>query len=166
MPGAGKTTLGRGLATRYEVPFRDLDEEITQREGRTVFDIFQHEGEDYFRQVEAATLRLLIEQHPRMVLATGGGTPCFHQNLDVLLETGLTLYLAVPLAELVQRLQRAAATRPLLASALDEASLTLRLQETFRARQGFYGRAPLRCSPPACTLPAVCELINRFQAMA
>lgn len=166
MPGAGKTTLGRGLAVAYEVPFVDLDEEIVRREGRTVVDIFQKEGEAYFREREAAILRLVLQEYPRLVLATGGGTPCFHNSLDLLLETGLTLYLAVPTAELLRRMLRAAATRPLLASAPNEDALRQRLDETLRARQEFYERAPLRCTPPACTLSAVRELINRFRTTA
>ncbi|MBO3270197.1 shikimate kinase [Hymenobacter sp. NBH84] len=166
MPGAGKTTLGRALAVAYEVPFVDLDEEIVRHEGRTVVDIFQNEGEAYFREREAAVLRLVLERYPRLVLATGGGTPCFHNSLDLLLETGLTLYLAVSTTELLRRVMRAAATRPLLAPARDEAALLLRLDETLRARQEFYERAPLRCSPPACTLPAVRELIDRFRTTA
>jgi len=166
MPGAGKTTLGRGLARAYDVPFVDLDEEIVRREGRTVVDIFQNEGEAYFREREAAVLRLVLHEYPHLVLATGGGTPCFHNSLDLLLETGLTLYLAVPTAELLRRVQRAAATRPLLAPARDEATLLLRLDETLRARQEFYERAPLRCTPPVCTLPAVRQLIDRFRTMA
>ena len=82
MPGAGKTTLGRGLAVAYEVPFVDLDEEIVRQENRSIPEIFATEGEAYFRQREAAVLREVIAQKEQMVLATGGGTPCFHNSLE------------------------------------------------------------------------------------
>ena len=166
MPGAGKTTLGRGLATWYQVPFCDLDAEIVRREGRSVVDIFQGEGEAYFRDVEARTLRAVVAAQPDVVVATGGGTPCYHDNLALLLETGLTLYLAVPTDELVRRLLHAAAARPLLAPAPDADALTARLRETFEVRKQFYERAPLRCASSACTLAAVRALIDRYRATA
>ncbi|GAA3919833.1 hypothetical protein GCM10022406_02850 [Hymenobacter algoricola] len=166
MPGAGKTTLGRALATAFELPFRDLDEEIVRSEGRSVADVFQADGEEYFRRREAEVLRVLLAQQPRLVLATGGGTPCFHNNLELLLETGLTLYLAVPVPELVRRLQHAAAARPLLARLPDAAALEARLSETLAYRQRFYDRAPLRCAAPTCTVEAVQHLLATYQASA
>ena len=166
MPGAGKTTLGRALATAYAVPFLDLDEEIVRREQRSVSELFAQEGEEYFRQREADVLRDVTARYPALVLATGGGTPCFHHNLDVLLETGLTLYLAVPVPVLLQRLLRSAAARPLLATLPDEAALENRLHETLAARQQFYDRAPLRCTAPTCSLEAVQQLLARYNATA
>ena len=166
MPGAGKTTLGRELAAAYALPFCDLDAEIVRREGRSVVAIFQGEGEAYFREVEARTLRAVVAAQPAVVVATGGGTPCYHDNLALLLETGLTLYLAVPTDELVRRLLHAAAARPLLAPAPDDAALTARLRETFEVRKQFYERAPLRCAAAACTLAAVRELIGRYRTTA
>ncbi|TGE21474.1 shikimate kinase [Hymenobacter aquaticus] len=163
MPGAGKTTLGRALATAYEVPFRDLDAEIVRRERRTVADIFATDGEAYFRAREAEVLREVVAELPAVVLATGGGTPCFHQNLEVLLATGHTLYLEVPVEELVARLQRAAASRPLLAQSAGPAELEARLRETLAAREQFYNRAPLRCKGPSCTVAAVRQLLHQYR---
>jgi shikimate kinase len=163
MPGAGKTTLGRALAVAYALPFRDLDAEIVQREQRSIPDIFASEGEAYFREREAAVLRQLIAELPGVVLATGGGTPCFHQNVDVLLETGYTLYLETPVQELVRRVQRAAASRPLLAQAASPEALETRLRETLAARERFYHRAPLRCTGPSCTVAVVQQLLYQYQ---
>lgn len=162
MPGAGKTTLGRGLATWYGLPFRDLDEEITRQEGRSVAAIFAAEGEAYFREREAAILRTTVAEHKHLVLATGGGTPCFHDNLEVLLATGITLYLSVPVPELLRRLQRAAASRPLLATT-DGATLEARLHETLAARQRFYDRAPLRHEAVGGSVDSIRYLLERYR---
>ncbi|TGE27506.1 shikimate kinase [Hymenobacter metallicola] len=163
MPGAGKTTLGRALAAAYELPFRDLDEEIVAREQRSIADIFAAEGEAYFRQREAAVLREVVAELPGVVLATGGGTPCFHANMDLLLQTGYPLYLEVPIEELLQRVQRAAGSRPLLAQVDSPQALETRLRETLAAREQFYSRAPLRCSGSACTVAAVQQLLHQYR---
>jgi shikimate kinase len=163
MPGAGKTTLGRALAVAYKLPFRDLDAEIVRQERRSIPDIFATEGETYFREREAAVLRELLAELPGVVLATGGGTPCFHQNLDLLLDTGYTLYLEVPVGELVRRVQRAAASRPLLAQAASPEALETRLRETLAARERFYNRAPLRCTGSSCSVEAVQQLLHQYR---
>ena len=166
MPGAGKTTLGRGLAALYSLPFRDLDEEIVQAEGRSIAAIFAAEGEDYFRQREAAVLRATVQAHPRLLLATGGGTPCFQDNLQVLLSTGLTLYLAVPVPELARRLHAGLAQRPLLANLPSAEALEKQLHKTLSTRQQFYEQAPLRCMGPDCTVEAVQLLLTRYLTTA
>ncbi|OWP65085.1 shikimate kinase [Hymenobacter amundsenii] len=166
MPGAGKSTLGRALALAYEVPFVDLDEEIVRREQRSISELFAREGEEYFRQCEADVLRDVVARYPALVLATGGGTPCFHHNLKVLLETGLTLYLSVPVPELVRRLLKSAATRPLLAALPDAQTLETRLHETLAVRQQFYDRAPLCCAAPVCSAAMVRQLVARYSTTA
>lgn len=154
MPGSGKTTLGRALAAHYALPFLDLDAEIVARAGQLVPAIFMQHGEKHFRQLEADTLRELAAQPGPLVLATGGGTPCFHDNLRVLNDTGCTLWLDTPLEVLAARLAAVAETtsRPLLATSGPTAKW---LRETLSARAEFYRQAQVRCAGAACSVAAV-----------
>ena len=153
LPGSGKTTLGRQLAAYFNRPFLDLDLAIEARTGRSVREVFAEEGEAGFRTLEAAVLRgTLAAGGPPLVLATGGGTPCFHGNMALLNQAGITLWLDVPVATLAARLApEEVAKRPLMAAAGGAGAW---LRETLTARKGFYGQARVRCSV-ACTLPAV-----------
>ena len=157
LPGAGKTTLGRALATALDWPFADLDAEIEQATGRSVGELFEDEGEDFFRVQEADVLRHVGQAAP-LVLATGGGTPCFHDSLDWLLARGAVVWLDVPPATIVERLLTATAapvgTRPLLAAAATaspkatETMLLGLLTQTLTAREAFYARAPHHLAGP------------------
>lgn len=165
MPGSGKTTIGRRLAAHYGWEFRDLDADIVAQAGHTVPEIFAAEGEMGFRQREAAALRAVAARPgPPLVLATGGGTPCFHDNLDLLHQTGFTLWLDVPLPELVRRLLRSATKRPLLtasaAGETPESALFTRLQRTLADRERFYAQARLRYTGVA-TAATVVEALTQ-----
>lgn len=154
LPGAGKTTLGRRLATHYGRPFLDLDAAIAADAGCAIPAIFAAEGEAGFRTREAAMLRqVLAAPGPPLVLAAGGGTPCFHDNMTLLNAAGFTVWLDVPVPALAARLAAAgSASRPLLAAA--EAPEKW-LRETLAARQRFYQLARLRCTGAGFTLAAV-----------
>jgi shikimate kinase len=155
LPGAGKTTLGRQLATHYGRQFLDLDAAIVTAAGCSIPAIFAAEGEAGFRVREAAVLRqVLAAPGPPLVLATGGGTPCFHGNLAVLNAAGCTLWLDVPVPVLAARLAAAAETtsRPLLAPT---GATEQWLRETLAARKQFYRQAHVRCQGAACTVAAV-----------
>ncbi len=163
MPGSGKTTIGRRLAAHYGWEFRDLDADIVAQAGCTVPDIFAAEGEAGFRAREAAALRAVAARPgPPLVLATGGGTPCFHDNLDILHRTGFTLWLDVPVPELVRRVLRSANERPLLATLpageTPENALFARLHRTLAARERFYQQARLRHAGVATAATVVAAL--------
>ncbi|MBF9141268.1 shikimate kinase [Hymenobacter properus] len=153
LPGAGKTTLGRQLAAHFNRPFLDLDVAIEAQTGRSVREIFATDGEAAFREIESGMLRrALAHSGAPLVLATGGGTPCFHDNMTLLNQAGPTLWLDVPVEALAARLPpEEVAKRPLLAAA---GGAEAWLRETLKARMKFYAQARLRCSS-ACTLPAV-----------
>ena len=110
--GAGKTTVGRELAARIAAPFFDLDDLIEAAENMKVKDIFTHHGEPYFRKREREILRS-TKHLERAVIATGGGTFTFDENIQFIQSEGLSVYLSAPYALLRNRAGAKAAERPL-----------------------------------------------------
>ena len=88
LPGSGKTTLGKKVATYLQLPFFDLDEVIERSAGKRVPEIFADEGEAAFRKMESDTLQKIIADHSDFVMATGGGAPCFHNGIGISPVTG------------------------------------------------------------------------------
>ncbi len=139
MSGSGKTTLGKQLAETLQVPFIDMDWEIEKRENKSIKEIFSQQGEDYFRQIEAEVLREWAGSSHNFVMGTGGGAPCFYQGMDVINQSGLTIFLDVPVKELKIRLA-AATDRPLL-NAGDEKDRESKLEALRNSRLITYRQA-------------------------
>jgi len=116
MPGSGKTTLGLPLAEHLGILFVDQDKEIENREGKSVQQIFADNGEDYFRQVESQVLREWAASPKSFVMATGGGSPCFYKGIEVINESGISIFFDVSVQELLKRVGKNK-DRPLLHAA-------------------------------------------------
>lgn len=113
--GVGKSHWGVRLADRLGYSFVDLDEKISAAAaGRTVSEIFDQEGEEFFRQLESDTLQVIVHESPRFVMACGGGTPCFLNNLDLMRRSGLVIWLRADATELLPRLLGGKESRPLI----------------------------------------------------
>jgi len=145
MPAAGKTTLGRKWAAKLKFAFVDLDERIETKAGLTIPQLFAQGGEALFRVWEAKVLRQTAD-YQRVLITTGGGAPAFADNMAWMKTHGLTVFLDVPLPELVRRLLADASERPLFAHQ-DEATLIQTLQERYAQRLPFYQQAHLRVVP-------------------
>lgn len=141
MPGSGKSTLGRQVADMLGLPFVDLDTEIEDREGKAIKDIFSSQGEDYFRQVESQLLLEWAGSDKSFVMATGGGAPCFYGGIDVINETGISIFLDVPVKELLNRVSNNQ-DRPLL-TAKNMAEQETRIHSLFEKRIAVYKKAKI-----------------------
>ena len=103
MMGSGKSHWKKKLATKMKVGGYDLDFLVESHEEKTITELFAEDGEDYFRQSEAKVLRWFAEKKA-FVLATGGGTPCFHNNMQWMNEQGVTVWIDEPIDVLAARL--------------------------------------------------------------
>ena len=130
--GSGKTTIGKLVAQRLGRPFIDLDKEIEKRENRSINDIFDQNGEEYFRKVEAEILDSL-DPDRYMVVATGGGIVLEEENRKNMKEKGYIIYLNVPIEKLANRLNDDY-ERPLLKNNEKE----IKLLELNKERQPLY----------------------------
>lgn len=117
--GSGKTTLGRAVAASTGISFIDLDDYIESREGCSIKEIFATRGEEAFRAIEREAL-CEVSRMPDTLVACGGGTPCFGDNMELLNRSGLTVYLNAPHSSLLSRLKEGRAKRPLIATLSDE----------------------------------------------
>ncbi len=142
--GCGKSTIGKKLAQERQLQFYDLDDLIENQEGQAISKLFETKGELYFRKREAELLRWFISKNDNFVLALGGGTPCYTNNMDFLLEQNLlTVYLKAQLKILVGRLQNEKAQRPLI-SRFDESELTEFIAKHLFERRFYYEKAEMQ----------------------
>ncbi len=113
--GSGKSTMGHAVADEMGITFLDLDEWIEKREGKSIKNIFEEKGEAYFRQLESSLLKALtFLPEAKYLVATGGGTPCFEDNMKWMNAHGTTIYLKPTIQVLGERLIADRDKRPLL----------------------------------------------------
>jgi shikimate kinase len=111
--GSGKSSLGRKLAHKLNLSFIDLDEIIEKKEKRSIADIFNQEGENKFREIEQDCLKDILHID-NTVVSTGGGTPCFFNNMELINRNGISIYLKYNPGILASRLSGDKGKRPLL----------------------------------------------------
>lgn len=137
---SGKTRRGRVMAEELGIRFIDLDAYIVDREHRSIPEIFAQVGEVGFRRLETAYLKEVCELYESFVLSTGGGTPCFNQNMEYMNAQGLTLFLNTDIDTIVERLIRGKHRRPLV-SKLNDGEIREYVSRHLAERLPFYRQA-------------------------
>ena len=147
--GSGKSYWTKQLAKKYKTGGYDLDYLIEIREEKTISEIFAEDGEDYFRKAESTVLKW-FDQKKTYVLATGGGAPCFFDNMAWMNKQGITIWLDEPLAVIAARLAPEKAHRPLIANLSDSEIVTF-LEKQRASRLPFYSAAQIHLQDKVIT---------------
>lgn len=156
--GCGKSTLGRKLACYAGLQFIDMDHYIESRNCKTVPQIFAEEGEEAFRHKERKALEELSE-FTNVIIATGGGAPCFYDNMDLMNRTGKTIYLNIDPEILAERLIESKNERPLIKGKSKE-ELVQYIATTLSQREKFYRKAQFQITEPDVDLDKLMKIIN------
>ncbi len=134
--GCGKTYWAKQWGETFQLKYFDLDEEIEKREGKTISNIFKEKGEDYFRKIESHALKTYMHLD-EVIIACGGGTPCFFNNMQWMNKMGITIYLISSPGELAERLRKEKEARPLITDVPDDVMETF-IEQRLKQREPWY----------------------------
>jgi len=137
--GSGKSTAGKKIAAALNFRFIDMDKLIEEDSSRTISMIFQEKGEEVFREYEHDALNKILELD-NIVVATGGGAPCFFDNMEQMNNNGITIYLKGDPGILTNRLLKAKTERPLIKGKSKE-ELAKYIREKLTEREKYYLQA-------------------------
>jgi shikimate kinase len=146
LPGSGKSTFGRSLAATLKLPYYDLDHLIEERYHMKIPEIFTLFGEGKFRTWETETLELTLKKEESFILASGGGCPCFNDNMDLINQNAVSVYLDVPLEEISGRLGASKVHNRPMFHGLDQGEIILKLKSLLAQREYFYNQAKIKLS--------------------
>ncbi len=137
--GAGKTTIGKVLAKRLQWTFTDTDQVTEFELGMPLTSVFADLGELWFRHYEKKVLQKTTTLQ-NTIISTGGGTPCFENNMETIIESGLCVYLFLPPKAIISRLEKSKKPRPLVRE-LSGSELEKYVEKTFSDREKYYSQA-------------------------
>ncbi|QNJ96635.1 shikimate kinase [Constantimarinum furrinae] len=159
--GSGKSVVGEQLATTLNYSFLDLDNEIEKNAGMPISNLFSEKGEIWFRRKENEILKEIIQQDPKLVLATGGGTPCYGDSSSFIqLEKDvISIYLKTSLDELTHRLFSETTHRPLIAHLESKEALKDFIRKHLFERAHYYNQADLVIETDGKPVNAIVEII-------
>lgn len=158
-PGSGKSFLAQEISESLGLPLIDTDSEIAKEAGESISEIFEKRGEEYFREQEADFIRSLKSRR-KAVISTGGGLPCFHDNMKWMNNNGLTIYIECSAAFLFHRLLRDKLNRPLI-SKLNDIDLMIYITETLAQRKMWYEQAQLKINGETVTTARLLTAIQK-----
>jgi len=140
---SGKSTIGREISKKLDMKFIDLDDYITKREKTSISEIFKVKGEIYFRRIESLYLREILNSKDRFILSLGGGTPCYSNNMELILNSeASSIYIKAGIKTLVSRLTAEKNKRPLVAELEDDKLVEFVAKHLFE-RRFFYEQASM-----------------------
>ena len=156
--GSGKTHWGKLLSSKLQLPFRDLDSLIVEREQRSVSDIFAAEGEEYFRYKEMEMLEDLVGKEENFILSCGGGTPCFFNNIEFMKKSGKVVWLNTSVEVLKERLLNERMSRPLIRE-VDDEELKRFIIRKLSERKMYYEQADVMVNEESITLEELIRVL-------
>ena len=155
--GSGKTTVGKRIALRLNYSFIDMDRVIENEAGMPINRIFDEKGEDEFRRIEHE-LVLKISKMKKVVVSTGGGVPCFFDNMEIINNNGISIYLKMTPEDLLKRLKGSKYERPLIRD-LSTAELADYITEKLREREPYYLRSKHVVDGTELNIPGIIDLV-------
>lgn len=159
LPGCGKSTTGKEIADSLGRPFVDLDSEIAIGEKQPIANIFESKGESQFRLIEKNYLNIWCKQPQDFVMATGGGTPCFFDNMELINNSGRSVFLDTEVQEIaVRMMQTELAKRPLFAGQ-DQNTIAWKVENMRSQRIGYYKKANITLSGQFTTDQIIEEIL-------
>lgn len=140
--GCGKSTVGKRLANKLGLRFVDLDSYLEEKYGKTVAQQFEEVGETEFRERERAAVNDTCTQFDDILVSTGGGAPCFFDNMEKMKDAGVTIYLKMTAMALASRLKNARKSRPLLRDKTQD-ELIAYIANSLSEREPYYEQAKI-----------------------
>jgi shikimate kinase len=159
--GSGKSTVGIELGVALGYKFIDLDHHIEFLEDKPISEIFKEKGEIYFRKLENRILKDLVSSENKVVISTGGGTPCYGNTMEFLSnqEETVTIYLKSSLTVLTDRLFTERVHRPLIAHIDDKVTLIDFIRKHLFERSFYYNQAKLKIDTEKASVQKIVEKI-------
>jgi len=158
---SGKTTAGRKLARQLGYAFEDTDELIKNMTGKSIEEIFDTDGEEAFRVLEHSVIRSLTDR-TNTVISTGGGAPCFFDNLNLMQKHGITVYLKLHPASIVKRISQSKTSRPLL-KGLSQDQMLPWVSRHLEQREIYYNNAHIIFKGESPDLNELAGLIKAYK---
>ena len=162
--GAGKSAIGKSLSKNNGYKFYDLDKYIEEKEGRKIFEIFNDNNEVYFRKIENSYLKEISLIKENKIISTGGGTPCFEDNLEIIhtLPNSFSVYLKASVETLIDRLKDSIKNRPLILHLDDPDQLKEFITKHLFERSFYYEKSQVKIKTDDLDVNSVVKLINQL----
>jgi shikimate kinase len=157
--GSGKSTVGKRLALRLNYSYVDMDKTIEEESGMTIREIFKKKGEDEFRRIEHKLILKTVKMN-NVVVSTGGGVPCFFDNMDIINMNGISIYLKMTPEELLKRLKGSKYERPLIRD-LSTDEMANYIKEKLREREPNYLKSKYIMDGKDPDIAEIVKLVSR-----